>query len=144
MPGIPETVLALLILLYSATTPMRILSRSMIVGVAANEVPNPRNEVVVPAASIHARGEHDGEGIDHRDQAAHAPAELELIEAMGEDLGVRAEAEVRGLLAAEEHVAPQAQVKEGLVPELVVEPGTGEPDGDPCRTLGFGPRLGDA
>ena len=95
---------------------------------------------IVP--TVGASGQHDGKAIDDGEERRSAGAELDFIEGVGGDFGVGTEAEARGVRATEEDIAAEAEVEDGLVPELVVDGATGGTDGDAGGCLGCGEGRG--
>ena len=95
---------------------------------------------IVP--TVGASGQHDGKAIDDGEERRSAGAELDFIEGVGGDFGVGTEAEARGVRATEEDIAAEAEVEDGLVPDLVVDGATGGTDGDAGGCLGCGEGRG--
>jgi hypothetical protein len=79
-----------------------------------------------------------------RQEHGRATAELKLVEGHRAELDVGTDAEVEGIITAEEGIASQAEMKLGVIPHLAPRPNGGSTQGQPRVGLGFGGNIGHA
>lgn len=97
-------------------------------------------DAIVP--TVGAGGQHDGKAIADGQERRGAGAELDFVEGVGGDFGIRTESETGRTRATEEDIAADAEVEDGLVPKLVVDGAPGGADGDAGGSLRCGEGQG--